>query len=132
MSPEQIEIVDRTWRRAARDRRMLCDALAGRLPGPPAERELRAAWICDAVSRLSPVIDRPTRFVESAGDLMARRGSVTMADLGVDQTALLGALDALIGPRTDGEQRAWALALKLFEEAVASMCLDPFACRSGR
>jgi hypothetical protein len=127
MSPEQIDIVGATWQNAASDRRRLCEALADRLPGSERVREERAAWIIDAVSLLSPVIDRPTRFVASAGDLMARRGAVTISDLGVDQAALLGALDELLGARDESEQRAWALALKLFEETVASMCLDPFA-----
>ena len=127
MSPEQIDIVGATWQRAARDRVRLCTALAERLPGPEAEREERAAWIIDAVSLLSPVIDRPTRFVASAGDLIGRRGAVTMGELGVDQSALLGALDELLPDRTEADRRAWSLALKLFEEAVASMCLDPFA-----
>lgn len=131
MSPEQIDIVGATWQRAASDRRRLCEALAERLPGSGPERQERAAWIIDAVSLLSPVIGRPTRFVASAGDLMARRGAVTMSDLGVDQSALLGALDELLGARDEHEQRAWSLALKLFEEAVASMCLDPFACPPG-
>lgn len=128
MSPEQIDIVGATWQRATRDRERLGAALAERLPGSDTEREERAAWIIDAVSLLSPVIGRPTRFVESAGDLLRRRGSVTMGDLGVDQAALLAALDELLGARTETDRRAWSLALKLFEETVASMCLDPFAC----
>lgn len=131
MSPEQIDIVGATWQRAAGDRRRLCEALAERLPDSGPDRQERAAWIIDAVSLLSPVIGTPTRFVAAAGDLMARRGAVTMGDLGADQAALLGSLDELLGALDEHEQRAWALALKLFEETVASMCLDPFACPPG-
>ena len=134
MNPEQIEIVVDTWRDACRDGDRLHDALRARLPAAEpgrthdayAEPGARAGWIIEAVSRLSPVIGRPTRFTESAGDLIARRGAVTMGELGVDQSALLGALGELLGELDEDEQRAWSLALKLFEETVAATCLDPF------
>ena len=134
MNPEQIEIVVDTWRDACRDAARLHDALRARLPAPEpgrthdayADPDARAGWIIEAVSRLSPVIGRPTRFTESAGDLMARRGAVTMGELGADQSALLGALGELLGELDEDGQRAWSLALKLFEETVAATCLDPF------
>ena len=139
MNPEQIEIVVDSWRDACRDADRLHAALRVRLPAPQpgqtrdafADPDARAGWIIEAVSRLSPVIGRPTRFTESAGDLMARRGAVTMGELGTDQSALLGALGELLGEFTDERQRAWALALKLFEETVAATCLDPFGSASA-
>ncbi len=139
MNPEQIDIVAVTWREACRDHARLERALRDRLPAPDpirgddatAEPAIRAAWIVEAVSRLSPVIDRPTRFATAAGDLMARRGAVTMSELGDDQSALLGTLAELLGDLSDDQQRAWALALKLFEETIAATCLDPFGAPPG-
>lgn len=127
MNPEQIDIVVGTWRAAGQDGPRLAEALRRRLPGEPAELAARAAWIVEAVSMLSPMIDRPTRFAAGAGELMARRGPVTMSELGTDQAALLGALDELVGPLDEPTARAWSLALKLFEETIAESCLDPFA-----
>lgn len=134
MNPEQIDIVVDTWRDACCDRDRLHDALRARLPPLEPSRgheayadpDPRADWIIEAVSRLSPVIGRPTRFTESAGDLVARRGAITMSELGADQSALLGALAELLGPLSEDAERAWSLALKLFEETVAATCLDPF------
>ena len=134
MNPEQIDIVVGTWRDACCHHDRLHRALRDRLPAPRRgstgdecdEQTARAGWIIEAVSRLSPVIDRPTRFNAAAGDLIARRGRVTMSELGADQDALLGALDELLGGLTEEERRSWALALKLFEETVAATCLDPF------
>jgi hypothetical protein len=134
VNPEQIEIVVDTWRDACRDADRLHEALRARLPAPVpgpthdayAAPDARAGWIIEAVSRLSPVIGRPTRFTESAGDLIARRGAVTMSERGADQSALLGALGELLGALDEDAQRAWSLALKLFEETVAATCLDPF------
>ena len=135
MNPEQIDIVVGTWRDACCHHDVLQRALRDRLPAPRPgstcdecdEPTARARWIIEAVSRLSPVIDRPTRYNAAVGDLIARRGPVTMSELGADQAALLGALDELLGGLSDEERRSWELALKLFEETVAAACLDPFS-----
>ena len=140
MNPEQIDIVVGTWHDACRDGDRLHDALASAAAalGLDARDTIRTTTrprVPAGSSRpcrcLSPVIDRPTRFTASAGDLMARRGAITMSELGADQSALLGALGELLGAFTDEEQRAWSLALKLFEEAVAATCLDPFGAAPG-
>ena len=127
MNPEQIDIVVGTWREASRDARRLVASLRARLPGDDADREARARWIVDAVTVLAPMIDRPTGFAAGASELVRRRGSVTMSELGVDQAALLGTLAELVVGFDERTERAWSLALKLFEETIADGCLDPFA-----
>lgn len=127
MNPEQIDIVVETWHRATRDARRLVAALLSHLPGDEPDREARARWIIDAVTVLAPMIDRPTRFAAGASELIGRRGAVTMSELGTDQAALLGALAELVETFDERTERAWSLALKLFEETIADGCLDPFA-----
>ena len=127
MNPEQIDIVVGTWREASRDGQRLVAALLARLPGNAPDREARARWIIDAVTVLAPMVDRPTRFAAGASEFVGRRGAVTMGELGDDQTALLGALAELVERFDEPTARAWALALKLFEETIADGCLDPFA-----
>jgi hypothetical protein len=128
MSPEQIAFVTAIWRTVTRDPQVLDNAIAERLPGPGSEPAARAVWIVRAVSRLSRVLDHPTRFAPMVADMVAERIPVTIDTLAADRDALLGALRQLVGPLgPDGEQ-AWSLAIGLFAEVVADLCLDPFAC----
>ena len=126
MDPEQVDIVVDTWREAGNNPYRLRVAISDRLPGTPVERGRRISWIVDAVTSLTPIISRPSSFSDATGELIRRRRPVSMSELGVDQVALLGALDEIVGPLTVDERRAWDLALKLFEETIASLCLDPF------
>lgn len=126
MNPEQVDIVVGTWRAAGDNPYRLRVAISDRLPGTPVERGRRISWIVDAVTGLTPIISRPSSFSDAAAELIRRRRPVSMDELGVDQAALLGALDEIVGPLTVDERRAWDLALKLFEETIASLCLDPF------
>ena len=132
MNPEQIALVVATWRAATADPQTLDEAIADRLPGTGDERARRALWIVRVVSRLSAVLDHPTRFAPTVADLVAERVPVTMDELAADRDALLGALRQLLGPLgADGEQ-AWSLAICLFAEVVGDLCLDPFACAADQ
>ena len=128
MSPEQIALVMTTWSIVAGDPESLDRAIAGRLPGTPEERAVRAIWIVQAVSRLSRVLDHPARFAPLVADIVAQRVPVTIEELGADRDALLGALRELLGPLGTAGEQAWSFAVGLFAEVVADLCLDPFAC----
>ncbi len=122
VSPEQIDAVTRTWSAAVRDPDRLEAAVVERLPGGAPDR---ARWLVCSVSRLTSVLDRPTTF--TAGEAAV----TTVGELAVDRAAVLGAVRSVAGPLAPADERAWALALDLFDELVSARCLDPFGCREG-
>ncbi|HEX2577557.1 MAG TPA: class I SAM-dependent methyltransferase [Aquihabitans sp.] len=129
MSPEQVDIVKRTWQLANQEPDRLRAAIATRLPQHPEagrQPDPRARWIADAVSRLSQVLDRPTTFGPAATAVIEARSPVTMADLAVDRDALVEALRGVLGGLADTEEQAWSAAFGIFSEIVAERCLDPF------
>jgi hypothetical protein len=129
VSPEQIGTVARTWDAAGSHPDRLHAAIVARLPespgcGPPPVE--RSRWIVDAVSRLSGALDRPTALGPAAAEVIGRRGPVTLADLGADRDAVLGALRDVAGDFGPVEEEAWDAAFQLFSEVVTDLCLDPF------
>jgi hypothetical protein len=127
VSPDEIDEVTRSWRRAMEDPQALRNAIAARLAGPPAFRAERAGWIVRAVSSLGPVLSRPTTFAPAAAELIALRFPVTLDELAVERDALLGGLAECCGPPSPAAERAWDLAFGLFAEIVCATGLDPFA-----
>jgi hypothetical protein len=130
MSPEEIDLVVTGWRRATSDPHLLDQAIADRLPGSDEQRAGRATWIVRVVSQLSRVLDHPARFAPMVADMVAERVPVTIDELATDRDALLGALGELLGPLGGQGEQAWSLAVELFAEIVADLCLDPFAAPS--
>lgn len=130
MSPEQIDVVARTWDRAGQQPDRLHAAVAGGLPDPGAGE--RARWVVDAVGRLSSALDRPTALPPAAAEVIARRGPVTLAELAVDRDACLEALRHLTADFGPAEEDAWDAAFQLFQELVSPLCLDPFGTREKR
>jgi hypothetical protein len=129
VSPTEIEQVRRTWSRAMQAPDRFEAAVAERLDGPPPRRRSQARWIVASVSRLSHVLDHPTRFATEAEAELARRSPVTIDELAVERDALMTTLRAEVGELGPARERAWALAFGLFEEIVVERCLDPFGCR---
>jgi hypothetical protein len=127
VSPEQIGIVSRTWDQAGREPGRLQDGVAAALPGPDANA--RARWLVDAVGRLSPALDHPTALPSAAAATIAARAPATTAELALDCEALVAALRDLTEDFGPEEERAWDAALRLFEELIGPLCLDPFRTR---
>jgi hypothetical protein len=132
VNPEQIGTVARSWDAAGRDRDRLHAAITVRLPacadeGPPQDERCR--WIVDAVSRLSGALNRPTSLGPAAAEVISQRGPVTLADLGADRDAVLGALRDVAPGFGPAEEDAWDAAFQLFSELVTDLCLDPFGAR---
>jgi hypothetical protein len=127
MNRTEIEIVASSWQRATADPGVLLAAIVERLTGPPRFRAERARWIIEAVTLLSPNLDRPTTFAAIAADLLAERIPITIHELEIERAALMGAIGELDDQELqDNERVAWRMAITLFAEIVASVCLDPF------
>lgn len=126
MSPDDIDLVTRTWQQALATPDLLLDAIGDRLTGSSTFRHDRAGWIVRAVSGLSPVLDHPTAFAPAAIGLISQRFPVTAEELAVERDALLGALQERCGPLAPETVHAWNLAIELFGEIVCSIGMDPF------
>jgi hypothetical protein len=127
VSPEQIGIVIRTWDRVGQEPGRLQDAVAAGLPGPGAEAQAR--WVVEAVGRLSSALDHPTALPPAAAAAMAERAPATTAEIALDCEALVAALRELAGDFGPEQEQAWDAALRLFEELIGPLCLDPFRTR---
>lgn len=128
MTPEQIDIVQRSWRAALGDVQLPA-TIAGALSGSPNETSTRATWIVDTVSALSALLNQPGQFSELAERVLARRVGVTIEELAEDREALLAAIRTKHPSGRDERERierAWTLAIQLFGEIVTAACLDPF------
>ncbi len=127
MNRQQIEIVAASWHRTTTEPALVLAAIMARLPGALPSRAGRARWIVEAVTCLSPNLDRPATFAAIAADLLDERIPITIHELEVERAALLGAIDERAVPGLDDDERvAWEMAISLFAEIVASVCLDPF------
>lgn len=125
MSPEQIEAVRRSWSAALAHGDVLVTAITGALTGPGAG-EGRARWAADTITRLLLVLDRPAAFTAAVASELALLPRLTVTEVAAVETAVLGAVQQLVGDLGEGERRAWRLAFALFGELVADH-LDPFA-----
>jgi hypothetical protein len=129
VTPEQISAVTASWFAANRDALLFELLLTAGLPGRWVERKARARWIVRATDRLVPVLDRPATFATGVAELVAERPTVTLADLGAEREAVLGALDICASGLYVETLCAWSCAFDLFEEVVIEHCLDPFGRR---
>jgi hypothetical protein len=125
MTPDQIDTVVSMWHRARRDPGLL-EAIADGFPPSDAEACHHADWVIRAVTRLSPMLDRPTQFGPAAAALAVERAPVQLAELAADRDALLTGLATVLGPLGPDDLRAWHLAIELFAEIIADLAFEPF------
>jgi hypothetical protein len=125
MTPDQIDTVVSTWQSARRDPGLL-EAIVNGFPPSDAEAAQHGDWVFRAVSRLSPMLDRPTLFAPAAATLAYERAPVQLAELAADRDALLSGLQQVLGPLDPDDLRAWQLAIELFAEIICDLAFEPF------
>jgi hypothetical protein len=125
MTPDQIDTVVSMWHTARRDSRLLESIAAGFPPTDP-EASRHADWVVRAVTRLAPMLDRPTSFAPAAAALALERAPLGLDELAADRDALLSGLAVVLGPLQPEELQAWQLAIELFAEIIADLAFEPF------
>jgi hypothetical protein len=128
VSPDDLEVVERSWAELAPRRDVLLEHLAATLEVEPELVESRARWLLAAVAELVELLPTPSRLGARARSLAASWPCpCALPTFGVDGRAFLRAAkmtSAAWTPRTD---RAWRHAWLLLADELAEQSLSPFA-----
>jgi hypothetical protein len=128
MSPDDVALVDRSWRDLQEHRAVLRERLTEVLTEHGAPASERADWLLDAVDELIDLLTAPSRLAPRARDFattFACPGSPPTFE--VDGRAWMAAARDVCPTCTTPAERAWGQAWMLLTSVLAESAPSPFA-----